>query len=124
MAKSRVKTNTKVKEKLPVKIATEKWKRPKQSTGPGFYQKNNVDNVPRKPLEEWEKLPVISWGGSYTYSDDLFDERVCVELRNTCTIDNFFQCLLIYYSLNINQLRLYHADSFPLNTIVRWYNRC
>ena len=118
MAKSRVKTNTKIKEKLPVKIATEKWKRPKQSTGPGFYQKNNVDNVPRKPLEEWEKLPVISWGGSYTYSDDLFDERVCVELRNTCTIDNFFQCLLIYYSLNINQLqRLYDADSFPLDTI-------
>ena len=54
----------KVKESLPNKIATENWRKRKQYKGPGFFQKNKINKV-RKHQEEWERLPVISWGGEY-----------------------------------------------------------
>ena len=98
----------KVNESLPNKIATENWRKRKQYKGPGFFQKNKTNKV-RKHQEEWERLPVISWGGEYVTCDGRK-----IKLTNTCTLDNFLQILLVFYSLNINQMQRLFSSTDPL----------
>ena len=92
----------KVKDTMPKKISVEKWSKrgnKKQSKGPRYFQSNLRKNK-SKHLEEWEKLNVIPWGG--------YHQQPCgntLELTNTCTIDNFFQMLYIFYVSNIHEMR-------------------
>ena len=101
------KKSDKVKDKLPNKISTENWRKKKQHTGPGYYQTNQKVKKIKIPLEEWEKVPIIPWGGNY-----IMNNGTTVNLVNTCPIDNFLQILLVFYSLNIEQMQnLFDVDN-------------
>ena len=117
IAKSRMKETAvdsdKIKDTLPFKISKEKWRKKKQYKGPGYFQKNLTKKANHKK-EEWEKVPIIPWGGNYIHSDDLFSDNQEISLYNTCTIDNFFQIILMFYSLNINQMQRLYDSTDPL----------
>ena len=113
VAKSRRKaTGDKIKDTLPNKIATEKWKKKKLSQGPGFFQKNRKVTTKTKK-ENWENLSVIPWGGEYHRND-----AHTIRMINTCTIDCLLQILLTFYSLNIDQMqRLFLSDDSVSQTL-------
>ena len=108
-ARSKSKTDTfakdKVKDSLPNKIVSENWKKPKQSKGPGFFKQNRKIKLKGKQ-EVWQKIPIIPWGGDH----QLEDGRV-KEMSNTCTIDGLLQILLVFYSLNINEMQRLFQDN-------------
>ena len=99
----------KVKDSVSSKIVTEKWRKKKQHKGPGYFQKNRKLDSGKRQQEEWEKLPIIPWGGSYYLASGQK-----ITLYHTCTIDNFLQVLLVFYSLNINQMQRLFTSRDPL----------
>lgn len=102
LSKKKTVDKDKIKNSLPKRLASENWGKSshkKISTGPGYYQKN-FRKKRSKNLEEWEKFPIISWGGTYRPS--------CgntVELINTCTLDNFLQILFVFYTSFTHEMR-------------------
>ena len=113
----KAKNNDKVKDSLPSKISTENWKKRKQSKGPGYFQQKRTKKVPKK-LEDWEKLPIIPRRGEYHLPDNLYSDFVKIHMSNTCTIDNFLQILLVFYSLNIDQMqRLFDSTDLVVQKI-------
>ena len=92
----------KVKNTLSSKIAMENWRKKKQHKGPGYFQQNRKPEKEKKKksLEEWERLPVIPWGGNY-----VLPSGESLQLYNTCAIDTFLQIIFVFYSLNIHQMR-------------------
>ena len=92
---------------------TEKWRRKKQYQGPGYFQMDRKAKV-QKQQEEWEKLPTIPWGGEYLLTDDLFSDDQKIALYHTCTVDNCLQIILLFYSLNINQIQRLFGSGEPL----------
>ena len=113
---SRKKTSSEkkhTKESLPTKIVTEKWKKKKQSKGPGFFQVNKKTKV-KAQRHEWENIVVIPWGGEYRIPDSLFSDFESIQMTNTCTIDNFLQIVSVFYSLNIDQMQRLFSSDHPL----------
>ena len=103
---------TKIKDTLPSKIASEKWnKRRRKQSGDGIFQKNKVAKLSVKPLDEWEKLQVIPWGGNY-----MLPTGQEIRLHHTCAVDTFLEIMLIFYSLNVHQMsKLFESE----NPVVR-----
>ena len=100
----------KIKDTLPSKIASEKWnKKKRKQSGEGIFQKNKVAKLSAKPLEEWEKLQVIPWGGNYILSTGQE-----IRLRQTCAVDTFLEIMLIFYSLNVHQMSKRFQSEDPL----------
>ena len=98
----------KIKDTMPKTIVTEKWnkRKRKQAKGPGFFQKNKIIKKISKSQEEWEKLPVIPWGGNY-----VLPTGETIQLYHTCTIDNFLEIIFLFYSINLHQMRkLFDSD--------------
>ena len=54
---------------------------------------------------------IIPWGGEHFLSSD---EKI--NMHHTCTIDNFLQILLVFYSLNIEQMQNLVSSVDPLFT--------
>ena len=80
----------KIKDKLSHRIVTEKWKKPKQSAGPGYFQKNRTIVPIAKPGEEdLKKSPIIPWGGAHQVRTSSGDK--VIELVNTCPVDNILE---------------------------------
>ena len=63
----------------------------------------------QKPLEEWEKLQVIPWGGNYILSTGQE-----IRLHQTCAVDTFLEIMLIFYSLNVHQMSKLFQSEDPL----------
>ena len=87
---------------MPKKISIERWgkrKKPKLSSGPGFFQLNLKKRCVQK-TEDWQKLSIIPWGGDFNHSSGK-----PLQLINTCTLDYFFQILYSFYALNMHEMR-------------------
>ena len=100
----------KIKDTLPSKIASEKWNKKKRNqSGEGIFQKNKVAKLSAKPLEDWEKLQVIPWGGNYILSTGQE-----ILLHQTCAVDTFLEIMLMFYSLNVHQMSKPFQSEDPL----------
>ena len=58
-------TDNKIKDTLPKRISSEKWRKKKQHKGPGYFQLNKKPKNEKGKLEDWQKVPIIPWGGNY-----------------------------------------------------------
>ena len=101
----------KIEDSLSSKIVTEKWRKRKQHKGPGYFQKNRKIDSDNRKYEAWEKVPIIPWEGEHFLSSG---EKI--NMYHTCTIDNFLQILLVFYSLNIEQMQNLVSSVDPLFT--------
>ena len=99
----------KIKDSLPHKIVSEKWRKKKQAQGPGYFQQNRKKEMKGKQ-EDWKKLSIIPWGGEHEFND--VSGTQVIKMINTCTIDCLLQILLTFYSLHIDEMqRLFLNDS-------------
>ena len=95
---------------MPSRIASEKWsKRKRKQSGVGYFQKNKKVKVTPRDLEDWEKIPIIPWGGDYTLPNGEI-----IRLYSTCAIDAFLEILLFFYVLNIDQTKHLFDSEDPL----------
>ena len=106
----------KVKDTMPKKISREKWSKrgkKKQSSGPGFFQKNYLKKIDTKNQEDWENVRVIPWGGYYRTSSGIL-----IKIINSCTVDPLLQILYMFYTLNIQEMRkLFENESHEVRKI-------
>ena len=56
----------KIKHSLSSKFVMEKWRKSKQHKGPGYFRKNRKIDSDKRKYEEWEKIPIVPWGGEHT----------------------------------------------------------
>ena len=99
---------TRSRSPFPIKLQQRTGAKESSIKAQVFFQKIKKIEV-RNHQEEWERLPVISWGGEYVTCDVRK-----IKLTNTCTLDNFLQILLVFYSLNINQMQRLFSSTDPL----------